>query len=179
MRHKGKVRRGRHQGRSASSDAALPLIHTLAPGGGQQLWFALAAGTLAIIFLMPTLRRLHRALVVGPSMAPALLDGDRVLVDYGAYRRARPCPGDIVLARVPSAPGGLVIKRVAAVSTGGRQGAFRPYTVRLLGDNTVWSTDSRHFGPVSADAIAGRVWYRYLPAERRGPIMRPSEQHGR
>ncbi|RME91200.1 MAG: signal peptidase I [Verrucomicrobia bacterium] len=33
----------------------------------------------------------------------------------------------------------------------------------LLGDNTVESLDSRHFGPVAAERIVGRVWLVYWP----------------
>ncbi len=40
----------------------------------------------------------------------------------------------------------------------------------LLGDNRGDSKDSRAFGPVARDAIAGRVWYCHEPRERRGVL---------
>lgn len=40
----------------------------------------------------------------------------------------------------------------------------------LLGDNRGDSKDSRAFGPVTRDAIAGRVWYCHEPRERRGVL---------
>lgn len=38
----------------------------------------------------------------------------------------------------------------------------------LLGDNTVESLDSRHFGPVPAEEVVGRVWMVYWPWDRLG-----------
>ncbi len=83
-------------------------------------------------------------------MAPALRDGERVLVDPEAYRDVVPVPGDIVLAVHPFRPGVLLIKRVAHVTTDGR--------FFLLGDNRfpLESTDSRSFGPLRLERILGR-----------------------
>ncbi len=47
--------------------------------------------------------------VSGPSMTPALRNGDTVLVRHGARVR----PGDIVLARFRDLPDLLVLKRAA------------------------------------------------------------------
>jgi nickel-type superoxide dismutase maturation protease len=93
-------------------------------------------------------------------MVPTLLPGDRVLVWRG-LGRLRPSirVGDLVAVVDPRDPDRVMVKRVAD----------RPGDeVVVQGDNEAASTDSRHFGPVSAAAIRGRVIYRYLPEERRG-----------
>lgn len=90
-------------------------------------------------------------------MAPKFQPGDRLLVHRaGAVR-----PGDVVAAYDPT--GRLIVKRVAAVRA---EGAV------LLGDNRAESTDSRDFGPVPLTSLAGRVFYRYAPAERAGRLPR-------
>ncbi|GLF99552.1 S26 family signal peptidase [Streptomyces yaizuensis] len=117
--------------------------------------------------------RLLAVTVTGPSMEPALGDGDRVLVRRRAHRVAR---GDIVVLDAP--PGthrdGLVIKRVAAAPgdpvpalfadrIGGPPGAtVPPDCFLLLGDNRSVSVDSRHFGYVARARLTGVV-VRSLP----------------
>jgi nickel-type superoxide dismutase maturation protease len=95
-------------------------------------------------------------------MVPALLPGDRVLVWRG-FGPLRPQirVGDLVAVGDPRDPGRLMVKRVAGMA--GTE-------VFVRGDNESASTDSRHFGPVSATTIGGRVIYRYLPEERRGRL---------
>jgi nickel-type superoxide dismutase maturation protease len=91
------------------------------------------------------------ALVRGPSMAPALSDGDLVLVSRGA----RPYPGAVVLVRWPRRPGQLSVKRAV-----GRHGNGW----WVLGDNPDGSTDSRQLGTAQAVAVVvARLW----PAPRR------------
>ncbi|MGH3979886.1 MAG: nickel-type superoxide dismutase maturation protease [Pseudonocardiaceae bacterium] len=94
---------------------------------------------------------LRRAVVRGPSMSPALRDGDVVLVVAGD----RPRPGSVVLVRWPSRPGQLSVKRVV-----GRHG--RGWWV--LGDNPRGSTDSRQLG---AAEVLGTVPLRLWPTPRR------------
>ena len=97
-------------------------------------------------------------------MVPTLLPGDRVLVLRG-LRRLRPAVrrGDLVALPDPRRPDRIMVKRVAAVD-GPR--------ITVRGDNEAASTDSRHFGPVEAAAIVGRVVYRYAPEDRRGRLGR-------
>ena len=59
--------------------------------------------------------RIGTALVRGPSMVPALRDGDCVVV----RRRRRVRPGDVVVARFRSRPDLLVVKRAVEASEGG------------------------------------------------------------
>jgi len=88
-------------------------------------------------------------------MLPALEPGDFVIVDTHAYRGVLPHRGDIVLAADPRKPDRTLVKRVGSVDL--HQG------ISLLGDNAEESTDSRRFGPVSPEAIIGRVRWRYWP----------------
>ena len=105
---------------------------------------------------------LGRLQVTGESMVPTLLPGDRVVVFHG-LGPLRPAirVGHLVAVVDPRAADRIIIKRVTAVD-GGR--------VSVRGDNESASTDSRHFGPVQAGAIRGRVIYRYHPEDRRGRL---------
>jgi nickel-type superoxide dismutase maturation protease len=123
------------------------------------------AGVLALVAALSRLRRLE---VVGDSMAPTLVGGDRVLVLR--LPRAWPLrPGTLVAVRDPrsSDPTGsglderLLVKRLLVRTPGG-------FDVR--GDRPEASTDSRHFGPVPRRAVVGRVLYRYAPPHRAGRL---------
>jgi len=114
---------------------------------------------LALLAVLVARRWLDVVEVRGRSMAPGLLPGDRLLVV-----RARPRPGDVVLAPDPRRPGRELIKRVGAVDARG---------VHLRGDNPAASTDARAFGAVSIDAVRWRALARYWPAARIGRV-RPS-----
>ena len=96
--------------------------------------------------------------VRGRSMSPTLVPGDRLLVV-----RARPRPGDVVLARDPRTPARELVKRVDRV---GRSG------VRLRGDNPAASTDARTFGEIPPESIQWRAVGRYWPLHRAGPLRR-------
>lgn len=89
----------------------------------------------------------RRVLVRGPSMAPALADGDVVLARFGA----RPRPDDVVLVRWAARPDQLSVKRAVH-----DQGA----DWWVLGDNPDGSTDSRTLGPAT---VLGVVRWRLLP----------------
>lgn len=100
------------------------------------------------------LRGWRRVRVRGPSMAPALADGDVVLARFGAP----PGPGDVVLVRWAARPEQLSVKR-AVRRRGGRWW--------VLGDNPDGSTDSRTLGPAT---VLGVARWRLLPRPGRiGP----------
>jgi signal peptidase I len=91
-------------------------------------------------------------------MAPTLIDGDWLLVDPDAYRTESPAVGELVVA---GASHGLVVKRVAAVSSNG--------AVALSGDAP--SADGHaHDLIVDAGSLAGRPWFRYWPLRRLGRV---------
>lgn len=98
---------------------------------------------------------LQRVAVAERSMAPALAPGDWLLAWCG-LRPARPPrvrPGQIVIARHPSRPDFLLVKRAVRREADGWW---------LESDNSgVAAVDSRTFGPVPAGLITGRVLLRY------------------
>ena len=98
--------------------------------------------------------------VTGPSMSPTIRSGDRLLV-----RRVRSSaavrPGDAVLARFPSRPDLLVVKRVLRAVPGGHW---------VQGDNAFVADDSRAFGPA---VVVGRVVVRLWPRPGRLPQPPP------
>jgi hypothetical protein len=84
-------------------------------------------------------------------MSPTVANGDRLLVrrvrDAGTVR-----DGDAVLARFPSRPELLVVKRVRRAVEGGHW---------VQGDNAFVTDDSRAFGPaVVVGRVVGRLWPR-------------------
>jgi signal peptidase I len=115
--------------------------------------------------------------VVGPSMLPTLRDGDRVLVDLWTFGSRPPEPGEVVLFDGPD--GIPLVKRITSIPasdfppTAGsllaREGASQP-RLPVLGDNRAESADSRSFGPVPRGRFRGRVFWRYWPLSRFGPI---------
>jgi nickel-type superoxide dismutase maturation protease len=90
------------------------------------------------------------ARVTGPSMSPTVRSGDRLLVRRIASDTAR--PGDVVLARFPSRPDLLVVKRVRRAVEGGHW---------VEGDNPLVTDDSRAFGvAVVVGRVVARLWPR-------------------
>src|SRR3954453_15037640 len=89
--------------------------------------------------------------VTGPWMSPPVRAGDRLLVrrvrSPGAVRT-----GDVVLARFPSRPDLLVVKRVRRAVPGGHW---------VEGDNPLVTDDSRAFGvAVVVGVVVARMWPR-------------------
>jgi nickel-type superoxide dismutase maturation protease len=101
--------------------------------------------------------------VHGGSMAPALLPGDRLLVESRSYRSRAPRAGEVVLAADPRQSDRELIKRVAAVDE-------TAAAADLRGDAPEESTDSREFGAVPLSAIRWRAAFRYWPPERAGRL---------
>lgn len=109
----------------------------------------------------------RRATVLGWSMAPTLLPGERLLFDRLAYVRDRPRAGDIELVAHPLRPELRLVKRLVGLPgevIDGRTLARGEYWV--LGDNESESTDSREFGAVRRRDLLGRAWVRYWPTDR-------------
>lgn len=102
------------------------------------------------------LRRLDVVEVRGRSMAPTLLQGDRLLVVRGAPRT-----GDVALAADPRDGRRELIKRVTRVVDG---------AVELRGDNPAASTDARTFGTLPAADVRWRAVAVYWPLSRAGRI---------
>jgi nickel-type superoxide dismutase maturation protease len=132
---------------------------------GPLLWLVALAGLLAAARYHP----FRRVEVVGSSMVPALLPGDRLVVLRTPWRSPfRPGPGKVVAIRDPRHPDRILIKRVRSVDLG-------LGTLEVEGDHREFSTDSRSFGPVARSAIIGTAVYRYAPSGRNGPVPGPGE----
>jgi signal peptidase I len=114
-------------------------------------------------------------------MEPTLSEGDWLLVDPTTVRWPR--RGTIVAFHQPD-DGSLAVKRV-----GGRPGERVPFREGYLelADDEAWLVsdadeatttaagygapiDSNRFGPVPVELLVGRVWLRYAPLRRLGPI---------
>jgi hypothetical protein len=130
--------------------------------------------------ILARVRGTWRVAVVEESMALAIRSGDWLLVDPTAGRWPR--PGSVVVFREPDTDL-LAIKRIAArgQADGGPAGHVRieagilhlePDEAWLLGDAADVSVDSRRYGPVPFDRYVGRVWFRYGPLGRVGPVGR-------
>lgn len=99
--------------------------------------------------------------VRGRSMEPALLPGDRLLVERWTYARRPPRRDEVVLTADPRDPQRELVKRVASVLDG---------EVHLAGDNAAASTDSATFGSVPLLAVRWRALAVCWPAGRIGRL---------
>jgi nickel-type superoxide dismutase maturation protease len=94
-----------------------------------------------------------RVRIVGPSMAPTMLNGEWWVVRRTSHVR----PGDVALIGHPDRPDLLIVKRLARREGDGWW---------VLGDNPAASEDSRRFGVVPGANVLGRLWWRYRPIRR-------------
>lgn len=145
------------------------------------LWYAASSDFLRATAAASCVRAVR---VNGHSMAPGLLDGDRVIID--TCRPVRVIGGDIAMFQVPRRNGSM-LKRVAAsegqsvqvtrdavvvdnrvfmklTAPAANNQIYGPITVPLdtffvIGENLPASADSRHFGSIPASLIQGRAAY--------------------
>jgi signal peptidase I len=139
------------------------------------IWLA-AVVPAALIAAVGTVRWHYAVVTVyGPSMEPALADGDHLLAGRCRFRRLQ--RGQLVVFREPGAPGDhrpawltmaarerWVVKRVAAIPGDPVPDSVRPAVdgtdvvppraIVVLGD-AACSQDSRHWGFIPASAILG------------------------
>jgi signal peptidase I len=130
--------------------------------------------------------------VEGSSMLPALLDQERILVHKWVHDPQTVRRGDIIVFHSPMNPTKSFIKRVIGVPgdlvalSGGQlmvngryradlagppvpgETSFGPHRISaghyfVLGDHRSISSDSRHWGLVSYQAIQGKAVLRYWP----------------
>jgi signal peptidase I len=153
-----------------------PVFATLPSPGGTtpgRRRLTTAAILVAVVVVLQRLvaRSLHRVEVVGGSMAPTFLAGDRLVVlSRPAGPQPWPTVGAVVAVADPRDAGRVLVKRVSSVD---REAG----TLEVRGDAAHVSTDSRTFGPVASTSVIGRVVYRYAPAGRTGPGPWPTEYH--
>lgn len=147
-----------------------------------RLLAGMAALLVAVGMWVITVRRRFVVVTVrGSSMAPALGDGERVVVRRRPLSEVRSgdvvvfagahdldgLPPDVRAAALAAAPDEWLIKRATAVPGDPVPRATVPAladvdddivpdgSLVVLGDNAMWSSDSRHFGYVSADRLLG------------------------
>ena len=101
--------------------------------------------------------------VRGRSMVPALLPGDRLLVEGFTYRRRPPRTGEIVVSVDPRQRSRELVKRIGLVDASSG-------SAELTGDAPEASTDSRTFGPVDLGDLRWRVAIRCWPPDRIGLV---------
>jgi len=129
-----------------------------------------AALALLIAFIVTTAAvslLFRRGLVIGDFMAPALHDGDAIVVDRASGRFIDYRAGEIVSLQIPGEPRGRVLKRVRGgpgdpVLAGGM-------LLRKLGpDEFAVDDELAHHGHtvLERDAIEGRVLLRAWPLSR-------------
>jgi signal peptidase I len=116
-----------------------------------------------------------------PTLNPR---GDVILAEHVSVWAGRVRVGDVVLARSVQNPRHMVCKRVLGLEGdtvrvrprtglgGGRAVRVPPGHVWLQGDNAANSTDSRHYGPVPAALLRGRVLCRVWPPQEAGRVAR-------
>jgi signal peptidase I len=155
----------------------------------------LAALLLAFAALVSVLYIVNdTAKVVGPSMEPALLDGDRILITKGydtpvrgdiiSFRAVIDGKPDTLIKRVVAIPGDTVEVFGDKVLVNGTESSFDSTvrigseqfhigpltvsadTVYVLGDNRPVSLDSRFIGPIALRDIRGRVTWVFSPVTR-------------
>jgi len=129
---------------------------------------AVAALLVAFIFTTATVSLLFsRGFVIGDFMAPALHDGDAIVVDRASGHFIDYRPGEIVSLQIPGEPGGRILKRVRGgpgdpVLAGGM-------LLRQLGpDEFAVDDELAHHGHavLERDEIEGRVLLLAWPLSR-------------
>jgi signal peptidase I len=132
--------------------------------------FGRAVLALVIAFLVTTVAvglLFSRGLVIGDFMAPALLDGDAIVVDRASGYFVDYRVGEIVSLQVPGEPRGRQLRRVLGAP--GDPVLASGTTLRTLGpDEFVVNDDFARDGRtvLERDEIEGRVLLRAWPLSR-------------
>lgn len=163
----------------------------------QRTRLAWPIGVLAAVILGAVFLRLFVVqpyIIPSSSMEPAMVPGDRILVNRLAYQIWAPARGDIVVFAYPKDPSRTFIKRVIALEgetvelkdnqvfingqlvrepylKPGDYPPFGPETIPkdnvfVLGDNRKESGDSREWGVLPENYLLGKAWMIYYPFQR-------------
>ncbi len=96
------------------------------------------------------------------------LPGDRVMVLGGdVYVNGTKFPDSFAQHPTTTTEGGFLSE--------GQEVTVPADHMFVMGDNRPRSSDSRVFGPVPFSDVIGKVFYRYFPTNRMGPISNPIE----
>jgi len=134
--------------------------------------------------------------VKGESMLPTFYENEYLIVDEFTYRFREPKRGEVIVFRSPTSPEDFYLKRIVGLpgervrvengkvtvcqvectvldeqyihveTSGDVAFTLGVDQYAVLGDNRSASYDSRRFGPISKDAIQGRVFLRGWPLTR-------------
>lgn len=83
------------------------------------------------------------------SMEPTFKPGDYVIVNKLSYIFGKPSKGDVIVLKHPVEKNSFIIKRISLITNSDKY--------YVAGDNKSYSQDSRHFGPVGKELIAGKI----------------------
>lgn len=117
------------------------------------IFFSISLATLSFLFISKSASLgINLYYIPSASMMPTLQPGDIILVDTWIYGHTQPAAGDIATFHDPLIPKRTLIKRVSNIrTTKGNE-----VSIFFQGDNADHSSDSRHFGWISADKVTGK-----------------------
>lgn len=139
------------------------------PRGGSRWYATLALWLIGSVIITGSVYEYARTTCIeafkipSASMEPAVLRGDRVLVDKTAYRRLPPRVGDVVIFVYPDDRSKMYIKRIGGLPgnmvtlADGREERVPHGLAWVLGDNRGESVDSRDFGYVPLRDVIGKA----------------------
>lgn len=134
------------------------------------VWEIAKFGLVVLVIVMPI--RLYIAqpfIVSGDSMVPTFNSGDYLIIDELTYNFVRePQKDEVIIFRYPQDPSKFFIKRIVglpgeAVNVDGKEWQMGEDEYFVMGDNRLFSLDSRSWGPLPKENITGRALVRLWP----------------
>lgn len=153
---------------------------------------------LAVVIFLILQTTIQSSIVLGSSMEPNLLDGQRLIINKAIYHFKSPQRGDVIILHPPPEPQKEYVKRVVGIpgdTVDIRNGivkvngfalkedyikslpdySFGPYTVEdnhyfVLGDNRANSSDSHLGWTVTSQNIVGKAWLSIWPPKNWGLV---------
>lgn len=134
------------------------------------VWEIAKFGLVVLVIVMPI--RLYIAqpfIVSGDSMVPTFHSGDYLIIDELTYNFVRePEKDEVIIFRYPQDPSKFFIKRIVGlpgetVNVDGKEWQMGEDEYFVMGDNRLFSLDSRSWGPLPKKNITGRALVRLWP----------------
>jgi signal peptidase I len=161
----------------------------------REILITLGLAVVIFLFLQTTIQS---SIVLGSSMEPNLVNGQRLIINKAVYHFASPQRGDVIILRPPPEPQKEYVKRVIGLPGDTieiRNGvvkvngyalkenyikilpdySFGPYKVQdnnyfVLGDNRANSSDSHTGWTVTRQNIVGKAWLSIWPLKDWGLV---------